>query len=210
MSPGTPRKRGRKANIRSEKGFNRQHGATVHSETTRAARRAEVIAARRQKAWALLVGEPSLTFEQIGQRLGVSNYTAWCDCVYVRDHLLERGLLDPAMGAATAKAQLDQVKAAHLRLAASKSRPSVQSARVVLETLNREARMLGYDRHRDQGYSAEQVLAELNKLYDRIMAAIPDGETTGSEVRRLVTQAVLRTWTPAALPAAPEAVETGT
>lgn len=142
-TPAPRKKRGRKArnvNRRRGKGFTHlvPGGPPAHAEATKSARKQAEIIARQQKAWALFIA--GATFEQVGKHLGVSNRTAWHDCVAARDALLANGIMENQTALIR---QLESLRAIHL--AHWPKRQTEKSAKVLLEVHKREARLLGLD-----------------------------------------------------------------
>lgn len=165
-------RRGRTAgNTTSGNGFRtRFTGPPAHAEAVRRARDEERIAARRAKAWRLFAVE-ELTFDQIGKRLNVSGKTAFYDVQAVRRARKDAGLLDADFLADRQQATIRTVIRTHLP-----KRDRVESARVILQALEREARLNGLDRQREAGYTAEQVVALAKALAADLLAAFPATE----------------------------------
>lgn len=104
----------------------------------------------------------------IGKALGVSNFTAHQDLVAYRDQLLATGFQDAALRQDAALGRLDRLIALHMKKAGNKG-----SADLVLKALEREARIVGYDK-KQTGISQERVAAALRGLRDDLLREFPD------------------------------------
>lgn len=171
--------------VKSRNGFTRQHygGPAAHKEAVSRARKRREIALRRPRAWRLLV-EERLTFVQIGKRLGVSDCTAHKDCVAHAQALEHAGLVDSAFVVARIQAGIDGVINKHWP-----KRDRVESGRLIVQALDREAKLHGADRQRQGTYTVEQFVAVLRQLARALVDAFPaeaDRRVIVSVVRRLL------------------------
>ena len=180
-------KRGRKANVKPAKGFTRQMkgGPAAHKETVRRAKKAEERKARQQKAWDLLTA--GCTFKQIGNALGVSDYTAWHDCVAVLESMSAFGL-DEAMQLAQANHQIDAVIRANW---AKKGQPAHDA--IIIRALERKARLNGTDRERKDAYPLEEVvriIRVIRSVYYEVEQDIEKRRLYAAELRRKLPPAL--------------------
>lgn len=163
----TGRKRGGPAaNTKPANGLTRR--GRSHSEATRTARKAAEIATRSRKAWDLFTRD-ELTFEQIGKRLGVSNYTAHQDVMRVKNHLLDGGALDPDLLRTKQQARLTRIARLHNKKAGTKT-----GADVLIRVSEREARLNGLDRQRETGYTLDQMLGLLRGIRALFLDLVTD------------------------------------
>lgn len=177
-------KRGRRpSNVTRRKGFTVKQpgGPAAHKESVRRARERERILRRQAEAWRLHT-ELKLTFEQIGQRTGVSGKTAWEDVTNHAEGLRERGYLDSRLILVEQQAQIDGVKAKHYP-----RRGNPRNAEVLRWTLDHEAKLHGLYKPREAGYSVVQVLALLRGLLQDIIAVVTD-----EDARRQIAAIVRR------------------
>jgi hypothetical protein len=130
-----------------------------------------------------------LTFAQIGAKLGVSDYTAYYDMVAHSKRLQELGLAeDVELLRAIHKSRVEKIISLHL----PKAGVSKESARIVLDALEREAKLMGLDLKRDTGYSVdaiERVMLAITRVFiDAVQEGVPVTESRrmfAAGVRRL-------------------------
>lgn len=139
-------------------------GPRAHSDTVRAARKAE----RQAKAWRMLVGgngmNPYKSFAAMGKVLGVSGPTAWADCVAYANALQAEKLENIAVWRAAHLARAEALLETYLPRAlgpvtasGARETPNREAADIVLKVLDREAKLLGLDPKEDGSYTADQV-----------------------------------------------------
>lgn len=164
-------KRRRRANSKPAKGFTRRfhHGPPGHKEAVRNARKAEEIATRRRKAWKLFLEDA--TFDEIGKACGVSNYTAWHDCMAYYEGLQQRDLDQAELLLAQQNGQLAALVRTHWYKKHEKA-----SADVILRALERRARLYGLDRQRADTFTPEQVLNLLRGVTALFLEIVSDTE----------------------------------
>lgn len=127
-------------NLTRRMGFTRfiQGGPPAHHEASKRARQLGLITMRQQRAWDLFTA--GATFQQVGDALGVSNKTAWEDCVAVKRQLPVLLVKECVLIRARQLARLDGVHRAHWP-----KRHQKPHADVLLKVYEREAKLLGLD-----------------------------------------------------------------
>ena len=182
-----PLKRGRKRNskkrnaLASEK-HNAKSGPPAHKDAVKRAAELKLITERQQQAFTLLI-EEGLTMEQIGVRLGVSNRTAFMDCVAVKN----------AMPAVLGHDGVELIKRRHLHLIERVITAHIGKAgqpahaSVILAALKRSAEMIGLDAPRTTGFTTEEVLRLLGTVKAVIFEQIADVAT-----RRVIAEELRR------------------
>lgn len=169
--PQPHQKRGRRANVRPAKGFTVQMkgGPAAHKETVRRAKKAEEKAARRLKAWDYLLA--GCTFKQIGQLCGVSDYTAWHDCMAYYEHLATHMPASLELKVAQQDGQLDALIRSHWAKKQEKA-----SADIILRAQERRAKLFGLDRQRDGMFTADQVMGLVRGVTALFLEVVNDAE----------------------------------
>lgn len=170
-SNGTRAKhRGRTVNVKPVNGLTKQHvgGPAAHKEAVQRAKELALITERQLQAWNLFTA--GATFEQIGAELGISNCMAHKDCMAVKKAMPQVLAHD---GVELLKARVLQRTDAIIR----RHWPSLKekaSADVILKAMEREAKVVGYDAQREDGFSAEQVAALLRSVRADMLDVITD------------------------------------
>ena len=174
-TPAAPLKRGRKhRNIRKQNGLTTYQGAAgrpAHIDAIKRAKELALISERQFMAWNLFVA--GATFEQVGKELKVSNKTAWTDVMAVKDSL---PLVLAHHGVEVLKARVlartDALVRTHWPAKAKKD-----SADVILKAMEREAKVVGYDAKREDGFTAEQVTSVFRAMLTDLLELITDPAT---------------------------------
>lgn len=146
-------------------------GPAAHKNAVETARELDLITNRALQASRLFRDE-GLTFEEIGKRLGVSNSCAFNDCISVQKAMpLVLGHEGMELLKHRAYTRLNKLIRVHL---ARSLKGETDSAAIVVRALEREARMLGYDAQREDGFSADQVATVLRGLRQMIFLHVTD------------------------------------
>ena len=121
-------------------------------------------------SWALSRVQARATMQQIGTEHQTSNYTAFMDCMAVKKAMpLVLGTEGVELLKARVLERTDAIVRTHW--------PSLrkrESYDAVLRAMEREAKVVGYDAKREEGYSAEQVAALLRAMRADLLELITD------------------------------------
>ena len=185
-------KRGRKprnVKVKNRLGSNRHSrhaygGPAAHKNAVTEARTRELITNRQLLAWRYFADD-GLTFEQIGKKLHVSNCTAFMDCIAVKKAL---PLVLGHEGIDLLRHRAHRRVSAIIRTYLLKAlKGDGDAAHIALKALEREARLIGYDAQREDGFSVDQVASVLRGLRQDIFIHVTD-ET----VRRAIADSLQR------------------
>jgi hypothetical protein len=178
-------------NVRPRNGFTRRFkgGPAAHKEAVRRAQFEENRARQRREAWAMFVKH--LTFQQIGDamRPPVSNKTAYYLCRERLAELQREGIQDDALMFARAQQHLDEMRRALLPSLWHRS-PNVRknAADTLVAVSAREARLMGLDRTKAEGYSVEQVRGLLRGVQVALHEAVGAAEAALTEAQRALVE----------------------
>lgn len=144
-------------------------GPAGHREAVKALNDEERILKRRADAYRLFKDE-SLTFTEIGKKLGVSNKTAWEDVNAYRQVIQHEFAVDGDMIRHRILANLRHIYRTH-----SKKTASAASAKVMLDSLAQERKLLGVDlSDTTSTYTGEQVMGVIQAICRLFMELVAD------------------------------------
>lgn len=172
-----------KRNHKSGRGFTKtyQGGPPAHGEAVMRAKKRAEICERQQKSWELFVA--GATFKQIGEALGVSNKTAWCDCRAVLDRLESDVSITAESLVRRQLSRLDAIHRAHYP-----NRKDPESAGILLSISRREAQLMGLDKKRDDVIPVDQVMSFVRNITSLFMNIVADQEKRRAFVQGLRQQ----------------------
>lgn len=165
----------RGGNVTKRNGIARRFagGPAASKEVKRRLRDAERIAKRRHRAWQLYVGGvdgDELSYIDVGKILGISNKTAWEDVMHVYRSFEAMEMGNSEMIRSRQQAIVNALRRAHWP-----KRDQVAHARIILDGLDREAKLHGIDRQK-AAYSEEQMAAVVRACWTTFLAVVKDDE----------------------------------